>query len=57
MGCCWYYIIVLNVHVPAEDKIDGMKDSSYEELECVFNKFPKYNMNILLGDFSAEVGR
>jgi hypothetical protein len=46
----------LNVHAPTEDKIDDMKNSFYEELECVFNKFPKYNMEILLGDFSAKVG-
>ncbi|PNF33796.1 hypothetical protein B7P43_G10228 [Cryptotermes secundus] len=29
----------------------------YEELEHVFNKFPKYLMKIVLGDFSAKVGR
>jgi hypothetical protein len=23
---CWYYIIVLNVHAPTEDKIDDVKD-------------------------------
>jgi hypothetical protein len=28
-----------------------------EELECVFDKFPKYHTKILLGDFNAEVGR
>jgi hypothetical protein len=28
-----------------------------EELECVFDKFPKYHMKILLGDFNAKVGR
>jgi hypothetical protein len=33
--------IVLNVYAPTVDKIDDMKDSFYEELECVFNKFPK----------------
>jgi hypothetical protein len=27
------------------------------ELERVFNKFPKYNMKILLGDFNAKVSR
>jgi exonuclease III len=32
-----------------------MKDSFYEELERVFNKFPKYHMKILLGDFNAKV--
>jgi hypothetical protein len=34
-----------------------VKDSFYEELEYVFDKFPEYHMNILLGDFSAKVGR
>jgi hypothetical protein len=34
-----------------------VKDSLYEELEHVFDKFPKYHMKILLGDFNAEVGR
>jgi hypothetical protein len=34
-----------------------MKDGFYEELERVFNKFPKYHMKILLGYFSAKVGR
>jgi hypothetical protein len=31
--------IVLNVHAPAEDKINDMKDSFCEELEHVFDKF------------------
>jgi exonuclease III len=53
----WYNIIVLNVHAPAEDKIDYIKDRFYEELEQVFDKFLKYHMKILLGDFNAKVGR
>jgi exonuclease III len=52
----WCDIIVLNVHVPTEDKID-MKNSLYKELECVFNKFPKYHMKILLGDFNTKACR
>ena len=28
----------------------------YEELEQVFDHFPKYDMKILLGDFNAKVG-
>jgi exonuclease III len=39
----WCDIIVLNVHAPTEDKIDDIKDRFYEELEHVFNKFPKYH--------------
>jgi hypothetical protein len=33
-----------------------MKDSFYEELERVFDKFRKYHMKILL-DFNAKVGK
>jgi hypothetical protein len=51
----WFHI-VLNVHAPREDKIDDVKDCFYEELECTFNKFTKYCMKILLGDFNAKVG-
>jgi hypothetical protein len=53
----WCNIIVLNVHAPTEDKIDDIKDRFYEELEQVFDKFPKYHVKILLGDFNAKVGR
>jgi hypothetical protein len=55
--CYWCHIIVLNVHAPTEDETDILKDSFYEELECVFDKFPKYYMKILLGDLNAKVGR
>jgi hypothetical protein len=53
----WCHIIVLNVHAPTEDKTDDVKDSFYEEVERVFDTFPKYHMKILFGDFSAKVGR
>jgi exonuclease III len=53
----WFHIIVLNVHAPTEDKIDDVKDSFYEELEHIFDKFPKYHMKMLLGDFNAKAGR
>jgi hypothetical protein len=45
---CWFHIIVLNVHVPTGDKTDDVKDGFYEEFECIFDKFPKYHMKILL---------
>jgi hypothetical protein len=38
-----------------EDKTDNVKDSFYQE--CVFDRFPKYYMKVLLGDFNAKVGR
>jgi exonuclease III len=49
--------IVLDVHAPAEDKGDVIKDSFYKELEEVFDQFPRYHMKILMGDVNAEVGR
>jgi hypothetical protein len=53
----WFPIIVLNVHAQTEDKIEDVKDSFYEELQHIFDTFPKYHMKILLGDFNAKVGR
>jgi hypothetical protein len=42
---------------PTEDKTDDVKDSFYEELERIFDKFPKYHMKILFGDLNAKVDR
>jgi hypothetical protein len=53
----WCNIIVLNVHAPCEDKGDEGKDSFSEELGSVFDQFPRYDMKILLGDFTVRVGR
>ena len=39
------------------EKSDEAKDSFYEELEQVFQQFPKYRMKMLLGDFNVKVGR
>jgi hypothetical protein len=48
--------VVLNFHVSKENITDDAKDSFCEELELVFDKFPKYNMKIFLGDFNARMG-
>jgi superfamily I DNA and/or RNA helicase len=49
----WCNVIVLDVHAPCEDKRGDVKDSFYEEPGRVFDQFPRYNMKILLGDFTA----
>ena len=46
-----------NVRAPSEEKSGDSKDSFYEELEQASDRFPKYHVKILLGDFNAEVGR
>jgi hypothetical protein len=35
----WCNIIILNVHVPSEEKSDELKDSFYKELEQVLDHF------------------
>jgi hypothetical protein len=52
---CWCNIIVLNVHALFEDKSGNAKDNFFKKLGCVFDQFPRYNMNILLGDFNAKL--
>jgi hypothetical protein len=47
--------IIVNVHTPHEDISDDIKNSFCEELGCVFDQFPRYDMKILLGDFNAKV--
>jgi hypothetical protein len=34
-----------------------VKDSFYEELEHIFDKFHKYHIKIILGDLNAKLGR
>jgi len=53
----WFNTIVLNLHAPKENKCNISKESFYEELEQVFDHFPRYHMKILLGHFNAKVGR
>jgi hypothetical protein len=45
---------VLNVHAPTGDKIDYTKDRFYEELEQVFDKFPRYHMKSFIRRFQCK---
>jgi exonuclease III len=45
----------VNEHVPSDDKRDDSKYSFYEELEPVFDNFPKCHVKILSGDFNIEL--
>ena len=53
----WCNIIVFNVCAPREEKSDDSKESVYVVLEQVFNDFPNYHMQIMLGYFNPKVGR
>jgi hypothetical protein len=50
-------IITWNVHAQSEEESDDSKDKFYEELEQLFDHFPKYHVKILLGDLNAKVWR
>jgi hypothetical protein len=44
------------VHAPSEEKSGESEDGFYEEVEQVFDHFPKYHMMIILSDFNAKMG-
>jgi hypothetical protein len=44
LRCCWCDIIALNAHASTADKSEVSKDSFCEELEQVFDHFPKYHI-------------
>jgi hypothetical protein len=45
------------VYVPSGEKSVDSKDSFCDELDQVFDHFPKYHMKILSRDFNAKLGR
>ena len=53
----WCDIFVLNAPASTGDKGDNSKHSFNENMEQMFIHLPKHNMNILLGDFNAKLGR
>jgi len=43
------------VRAPSKEKSNDSKDEIYEALEEVFDRFTKYHLKILLGDFNAKL--
>ena len=52
----WCNIIVLTVKPPSKEKCDDSK-KKVEELQQVFDHFPKHYKKILLGNFNAKLER
>jgi len=48
---------VLNVHAPSQDMYDDSQESFCEELQQLFDQFPKHHIKILLQEFSATLQR
>ncbi|XP_070139242.1 uncharacterized protein [Drosophila bipectinata] len=49
--------ILICAHAPTEEKNDATKDAFYAELDRAYGRCPSHDINILLGDFIAKVGR
>lgn len=50
-------ITIISAHAPTNEKEDQEKESFYENLEEVYNRIPRYDMVILMGDFNAKIGK
>jgi len=53
----YFYISLICAHAPTEDKDDTTKDAFYDKLEVLYNRCPRSDVKIVVGDFNAKVGR
>src|SRR5436190_19652388 len=50
-------ISMVNIHAPTNDKEEAEKDAFYEELMKIVNEIPKYDVEIIISDINAKVGK
>lgn len=50
-------LTIINIHAPTEVKTDDEKDKFYEEMERVYQKLPKREIKLVIGDANAQVGK
>jgi exonuclease III len=48
---------VISLHAPTGEKTDEEKIKFYEDPQNVYNKIPKHDIVIILGDLSAKIGK
>ena len=53
----YFNISLICAHAPTEDKDDTTKDAFYDKLEDLYNRCPRSDMKIVVGDFNAKVGK
>jgi exonuclease III len=49
-------ISIITIHAPTEEKEIETKGEFYEKLEEVYDRIPKYDTIIIMGDVNAKVG-
>ncbi|XP_049301896.1 craniofacial development protein 2-like [Bactrocera dorsalis] len=53
----FFNISLICAHAPTEEKDDVTKDAFYECLERTYERCPRHDVKIVLGDFNARVGK
>ena len=53
----WFNVTLINIHAPTEEKSDDEKDAFYDILDDVYNRSPRQDIKIVLGDCNAQIGR
>ncbi|KAJ4449339.1 hypothetical protein ANN_00737 [Periplaneta americana] len=52
-----FYNTLTSIYAPTEEKSETIKEQFYTELENAYDKIPKYDIKIIMGDFNAKVGK
>ena len=53
----FHNITLINVHAPTEEKMEGEKDKFYDDLQRTFERVPKHDAVLILGDLNAKIGK
>ena len=48
---------LINVHAPTEEKDESEKEAFYQKVEETYDSCPSNDINIVLGDWNAKVGK
>ncbi|XP_067616258.1 craniofacial development protein 2-like [Eurosta solidaginis] len=53
----FFNISFICAHAPTEEKDDEVKDTFCEQLERTYERCPRHDIKVVLGDFNARVGQ
>jgi len=53
----FYNITLINVHAPTEQKMEEEKDKFYDDLQKVYDRVPKHDIIMILGDLHAKISK
>ena len=53
----FFNVSIINVHSPHLGSIDDDKDEFYAQLELEYDRCPRHDIKIVIGDLNAQVGQ